>query len=174
MPRGSLDLTEETIKEFREAFHLFDKDKDGTITVQELGTVMNCMGQNPSEQELRQMIKEVDADGNGTIDFAEFVTLMARKMNSDKDAEIRQAFNVFDKDGDGYISSAELQHIMQSLGEELTEEEVRPIRSAARNCAASNARCKGFGRVSTSLHVERRRPNPAAAGSCATVFVTSW
>lgn len=26
MPRGSVDLTEETIKEFREAFSLFDKD----------------------------------------------------------------------------------------------------------------------------------------------------
>lgn len=25
-PRGSVDLTEETIKEFREAFSLFDKD----------------------------------------------------------------------------------------------------------------------------------------------------
>lgn len=125
MPKGTLDLTEDTIKEFREAFALFDKDADGTITVQELGQVMKSMGQTPSEQELRQMINEVDADGNGKIDFAEFVTLMARKMNTDKDAEIREAFNVFDKDGDGYISMGELQHIMQSLGENLSEEEVR-------------------------------------------------
>lgn len=87
---------------------------------------MRNMGQNPTEAELKQMISEVDADGNGLIDFAEFVTLMARKMNNaDKDAEIREAFNVFDKDGSGKISSDELRSIMKSLGEDLTDDEVR-------------------------------------------------
>ncbi len=49
--------------EFREAFSLFDKDGDGTITTKELGTVMRSLGQNPTEQELQDMIKEVDVDG---------------------------------------------------------------------------------------------------------------
>ncbi|VDO06993.1 unnamed protein product, partial [Brugia timori] len=66
--------------EFKEAFSLFDKDGDGTITTKELGTVMRSLGQNPTEAELQDMINEVDADGNGTIDFPEFLTMMARKM----------------------------------------------------------------------------------------------
>ena len=33
-------LTEDQIAEFKEAFSLFDKDGDGTITTKELGTVM--------------------------------------------------------------------------------------------------------------------------------------
>ena len=73
-------LTEEQIAEFKEAFSLFDKDGDGTITTKELGTVMRSLGQNPTEAELQDMINEVDADGNGTIDFPEFLSLMARKM----------------------------------------------------------------------------------------------
>ena len=52
-------LTEEQIAEFKEAFSLFDKDGDGTITTKELGTVMRSLGQNPNETELQHMIKEV-------------------------------------------------------------------------------------------------------------------
>uniref|UniRef100_A0A8C6D035 EF-hand domain-containing protein n=1 Tax=Moschus moschiferus TaxID=68415 RepID=A0A8C6D035_MOSMO len=54
-------LTEEQIAEFKEAFSLFDKDGDGTITGKELGTVMRSLGQNPTEAELQDMINEVDS-----------------------------------------------------------------------------------------------------------------
>lgn len=118
-------LTEEQIAEFKEAFSLFDKDGDGTITTKELGTVMRSLGQNPTEAELQDMINEVDADGNGTIDFPEFLTLMARKMkDTDSEEELIEAFKVFDRDGNGLISAAELRHVMTNLGEKLTDEEV--------------------------------------------------
>lgn len=49
--------------EFKEAFSLFDKDGDGTISCKELGTVMRSLGQNPTEAELQDMVNEVDSDG---------------------------------------------------------------------------------------------------------------
>ena len=58
--------------EFKEAFSLFDKDGDGTITTKELGTVMRSLGQNPTEAELQDMINEVDADGK-LINFQELL-----------------------------------------------------------------------------------------------------
>ncbi|GBP79243.1 Calmodulin [Eumeta japonica] len=60
-------LTEEQIAEFKEAFSLFDKDGDGTITTKELGTVMRSLGQNPTEAELQDMINEVDADVSARV-----------------------------------------------------------------------------------------------------------
>ena len=93
-------LTEEQIAEFKEAFSLFDKDGDGTITTKELGTVRHSLGQNPTEAELQDMINEVD--GNGTIDFPEFLTMRARKLKeTDGEEEIREAFRGFDKNGGG-------------------------------------------------------------------------
>jgi len=47
------DLSDEQVAEFREAFLLFDKDGDGTITTKELSTVMRSLGQvgpGPSNQ----------------------------------------------------------------------------------------------------------------------------
>ena len=71
------------------------------------------------------MINEVDADNNGTIDFPEFLTMMARKMkDTDSEEEIREAFKVFDRDNNGFISAAELRHVMTSIGEKLTDDEV--------------------------------------------------
>lgn len=118
----------------------------GEITTKELGTVMRSLGQNPSESELQDMINEVDSDNNGTIDFPgtwyitkrlavssvltvllhiEFLTMMARKMkDTDSEEEIREAFKVFDRDNNGFISAAELRHVMTSIGEKLTDDEV--------------------------------------------------
>lgn len=58
--------------EYKEAFNLFDKDGDGTITTTELETVMKSLGQAPSETELKDMINEVDADGESRFSHKMF------------------------------------------------------------------------------------------------------
>ena len=122
------NLSEERITEFKAAFELFDKDRDGAINNRELGTVMRNLGQNPSEEELKQMIKEIDLDGNGVIDFNEFLYLMVKKMNgNDTEEELLEAFKVFDRDGDGYVTSHELRSVMTSLCEGTTQEEVEEM-----------------------------------------------
>jgi len=51
------------VTEFQEAFRLFDKDGDGSITKEELGRVMRSLGQFAREEELETMLQEVDIDG---------------------------------------------------------------------------------------------------------------
>ena len=71
------ELDPEELEEWRTIFNLFDVDGDESITCQELGVVLRSMGQNPSDQELKEMINEMDEDGSGTVDFevgSDFVT----------------------------------------------------------------------------------------------------
>ena len=51
------------VLDFKDIFQLFDKDDDGSITSSELGTVMRALGENPTEQELRQLMLDADTDG---------------------------------------------------------------------------------------------------------------
>jgi len=117
--------TEEQIAEFKEAFSLFDKDGDGTIDADELGTVLRSLGNQPTDEEVEDMIKEADEDGNGTIDFAEFIKMMPTQERDDNaEEEMLEAFRVFDTDGNGSITADELRQIFVNLGEKLTEEEI--------------------------------------------------
>ena len=63
------ELDPEELAEWRTIFNLFDVDGDESITCEELGVVLRSMGQNPSDQELKEMINEMDEDGSGTVDF---------------------------------------------------------------------------------------------------------
>ena len=128
------NLTEEQIADIKDAFTMFDKNGDGCITTQELGTVMRTLGQDPTEEELQDMINEVDQDGSGSIEYPEFQTLMARKLkDTDSHEELLEVFKVFDRDGNGYITKQELIQVMTNLGEKMCDEEIEEMVREATN-----------------------------------------
>ncbi|KAL6907301.1 hypothetical protein GGI43DRAFT_397066 [Trichoderma evansii] len=125
-------LTDDEIADLKQAFSTFDQDGNGVITGKELGDVMRRLGLNPTEAELQDMIREIDTDNDDTIDFDEFVAMMTTKaQGQDEDMELREAFKVFDRDGSGTISAAELRLVMQSIGENLTNEMIDEMICAA-------------------------------------------
>ncbi|XP_034324178.1 calmodulin-beta-like [Crassostrea angulata] len=123
------DVPEETLKDWREAFSMFDKNGDDLISAGELGTVMRNLGLNPTEEDVKKMISDVDKDANGFVDFNEFVSMMLKFQERPVDPEEQylEAFRVFDQDGNGFISPTELQSVMTSLGETLSEEEIKDM-----------------------------------------------
>ncbi|KAH3752904.1 hypothetical protein DPMN_187530 [Dreissena polymorpha] len=52
------------VKEFREAFQMFDKDGDGSIDVNEFVSALRSLGQNPNQLEIEEMVKSIDRNGN--------------------------------------------------------------------------------------------------------------
>ncbi|XKL64680.1 hypothetical protein PGB90_004766 [Kerria lacca] len=126
-------MSKKQLNEFREAFMLFDKDGDGSITKEELGRVMRSLGQFAREEELQQMLHDVDIDGDGCFSFDEFVEIASNmdKTSSntaeEEEKELRDAFRVFDKHNRGYISASDLRAVLQCLGEDLSEEEIEDM-----------------------------------------------
>ena len=72
------DVGNDESKELRDAFDLYDVDKNGLITAKELHDVLRKLGEKCSLSDCRRMISNVDADGDGSVNFEEFKKMMAR------------------------------------------------------------------------------------------------
>lgn len=65
-------------EDLKEAFDVFDGDKDGVITVEELRFVLSSLGfiEGNKLEDCKEMIRKVDADGDGMVSFDEFKIMM--------------------------------------------------------------------------------------------------
>ena len=68
----------DTNKELRDAFDLYDIDKNGLISANELHSVLKKLGEKCSLSDCKKMIRSVDADGDGSVNFEEFKKMMTR------------------------------------------------------------------------------------------------
>ena len=104
---------EENAEPVKQAFSMFDEQCTGTIPTNRLGTVIRCLGFNPTEKDLEDLINQVDADSNGVIDFIEFLEMMQQIWCGDSET-IREAFQMFDSDGSGTIDLKEFKKAIQA------------------------------------------------------------
>merc|ERR1712232_1530112 len=71
-----LGLTEELVREYRDAFWELDEDGSGQLDIQALRKAMRLLKQRIDGDNLRKLFMKIDNDGNGVLDFSEFLRLM--------------------------------------------------------------------------------------------------
>ncbi len=80
-----------------------------------------------------------------TDSLIEFATIMSQKVKkSDVEAELKAAFQVFDKDGSGTIDVEELRHVMKSIGENLSDDEIEEMLKEADKDGNGSIDCKSL------------------------------
>lgn len=113
--------------EFQEAFSLFDSRGDGKIATSQLGDVLRALGQNPTEAEVKKSVSCLKEERMSFDVFLPILQTIARNRSTDSAEDFIEGLRHFDKDGSGFISSAELRHLLTTLGEKLSEEEVESL-----------------------------------------------
>ena len=112
-----LDIPEDKVAEYKESFDMFDKNKKGKITINDITKIMKNFGYPISKEEAKKMVSSVDSSGDGEVDFEEFIMLMEKHIHNISDDPVLQAFREFDKNDDGKITNYEFRYILTHVGE---------------------------------------------------------
>uniref|UniRef100_A0A7S2VS77 Calmodulin n=1 Tax=Zooxanthella nutricula TaxID=1333877 RepID=A0A7S2VS77_9DINO len=129
-------ITSDDMEEFRQIFCLFKQlcrqraaensndlspelvewDNSGTISVDELETLLESVGLHLDPVELQTMVREIDADNSGDIDFDEFASVLQKKIQVQASPDdIARSFKAFAKNApNGLIKVKDLREALKT------------------------------------------------------------
>lgn len=128
-----MPLTEDQEHEMMDIFSKYSSG--GKIGSSEIAKACRAGGLNPTEADLAGWKSEVKSG----LDEGAFIKFMNRKFGESNDSsdEIIDAFQAFDTTGNGSITVAELKHILTTMGEKMTDKEVKML---VDECAVEDGR----------------------------------
>lgn len=146
-------LSSDQSHEIREAFELFDINKDSKLDYHQLKVAIRALGFDLKKAEVLKIIRESNqsstsiSSNDGLIGFdsfhrvSKYYILYSRSyyaddtydydrivekmiLNRDPLDELRRAFRLFDTDQKGKINTRDLKRVAKELGEGLSEDEL--------------------------------------------------
>lgn len=119
----AMSMSSADVAQVEEEFRKLDKNKIGTITLEELTEVLKAQ-LHMSAEEAKLIFNRVDQTGDREIHYTEFVAaaLQAKLLLNEK--YIKEAFQKFDVDNTGLISEDDLRRV---IGDEYKGENVGQI-----------------------------------------------
>jgi myosin light chain 4 len=129
------------IEEWKDYWELFDAEGQGKIYWHQIGSAIRSFGWAPTNAQWQSVVHKANGGEEDTmptkeqlnskqISFEEFIPVIAEvsKLPSTGTKEdFTEGMKVFDKDSNGYVLAVEIQHVLGSLGEALSQDEVANI-----------------------------------------------
>lgn len=119
-------------------FKTADKNKNGTLSKVELGTMMRKLCNQMRTSEVNDMMKEADTNKDGSINYMEFVewlpkyapekvkTAVTTSLATNRDV-LRAVFRMWDVNGDGSITGKELYHVLKGAIPHFSERQIKVL-----------------------------------------------
>jgi calcium-dependent protein kinase len=117
-------LNEKDIKNLKEIFDTLDKNKDGTLTLEEIKAGIGKLTDD-KDVDVEELFKSIDTDGSGAINYTEFLASTMDQNTYLKEEKLYEAFRAFDKDGSGKISTDEVRSVMKGEDVKKIEEMIK-------------------------------------------------
>jgi len=70
------------VQDLKDAFNVFDRDGNGSISPSELHHVLTSLQENCTIGDCHNMIKDVDSNGDGQVSFDEFMAMMTNTSHN--------------------------------------------------------------------------------------------
>lgn len=137
---------------FKKMFDLYDTDKGGTIGLSELKNLAKHLGCEMTEEALVRSVRNIGftgadielefevflkwlagsaSDSTGGDEFAflkaKITAQGSKALNNEQIARLKEVFEYFDADHSGSIDADELVNVFSSMGQTVTQEEMREM-----------------------------------------------
>lgn len=114
-----LKISHSQKRDVMELFELFDTDKKGTISKEDLTEAYRRADVGISEDEIIDLMDRIDKNKSGKIDFSEFEAFMVDRKTLFVKEFLSEAFDFFDSDQSGFIERKELQSLLKDCKEDI-------------------------------------------------------
>ncbi|CEM32253.1 unnamed protein product [Vitrella brassicaformis CCMP3155] len=124
-----IDLKDPETQQIKRAFDLFDQDGSGQIEKDEILERLHELGFRDAKSlgALDKVLSTVDKGGDNNISWEEFYSVMSDKLGPDSsDSEISKVWMEFGG-ADGRITLNELKKAAKTLGDTVTEDELKEM-----------------------------------------------
>ena len=108
-------LKDEEIKNIKQNFSFFDKEKKGVINYQDFKYLFEKLTANNEEYKdlkVDEIFKSIDINNSGKIDYTEFLAATIEKNLYLKDEYLKEAFDSFDCNLNGKISVSDIKQTL--------------------------------------------------------------
>ena len=129
------NLSENEIKNLREAFRLIDKDNSGMISIEELKKVLEDLGYQHNEEDFKGIMQTFNEDtGEEEINYSEFIAATLDKKVYLNKERLYAAFKHFDIDNTNFITVDSLKETLarggRKINNDVLEEWIKEISKA--------------------------------------------
>lgn len=135
-------FTADQLEEWKDYWELFDMEGKGNIKWGQIGSAIRSFGWAPTNRQWQQLLTPGEDElgnhkmptkqelENKEVTFDEFIVIMAEVSTMPSTGTVEdfmEGMKVFDKESNGYVLAVEIQHVLGSLGEPLSHEEIDSI-----------------------------------------------